>query len=271
MRTVAAPIRREQRFNGVLQILAFNWTFYALAALAILVLLALDRHFTIHPLLRMVLYPAMALALFWMLSSLLVSYYVYDRSRLYRWHWLALQFSKAPAHWANIHAGLDQTTDALERLFPDPARKVLDIYNASQMTEPSIRRARRSTNGAQRSEPANAASLPIGDSECDAIFLIFAAHELRNRQDRQRLFREVSRSLKADGQVIVVEHLRDGANFLAYGPGAFHFHSRKEWQASWHGTGLGLRSEISITAFVRSFILTKRQEPSKQSAPPVRP
>jgi SAM-dependent methyltransferase len=258
MNTIAPQIRRARRFKGVLQILAFNWTFYALAALVIVVVPALCLRFTIPTTLKLVLYPAMSLALFWMVSSLLVSHYVYDRSQLYRWDWLASLFEKPPAHWVNIHAGLDQTTDALERLFPDPTRKVLDIYSASSMTEPSIKRARQAEKITPRAEPADPSSLPMRDFECDAIFLIFAAHELRNRGDRHKLFLELNRSLKSGGQVIVVEHLRDSANFLAYGPGAFHFHSRREWQASWRATGLEVDREISLTPFVRSFILTRQ-------------
>jgi len=269
MSTIAPPVRQEQSFKGVLQILEFNWTFYALGALVTFVLLTFSRHIPSHPMLRLALDPAIALALFWMVSSLLVSHYVYDRSRLYRWDWLASLFKKPPAHWANIHAGLDQTTAALERLFPDPSAKVVDIYNAASMTEPSIKRARRSKNVAHRAEQAEPASLPLRDSECDGVFLIFAAQELRRREDRHNLFLEVSRSLKAGGQVIVVEHLRDWANFLAFGPGAFHFHSRSEWQASWRATGLEVDSEISITPFVRSFILKKRPGPQNHSAPPV--
>lgn len=248
--------RRPRRFQGVLQILAFNWTFYAAGTLLIVALLAFRRHWTIYPLLRPALYAAVVLTVFWMLSSLLVSHYVYDLSRLYRWDWLASLFQKPPSHWANIHAGLDQTTNALELLFPDPNRKVFDIYNASSMTEASIKRARRRGSNAQRPEQADPAALPSRDSECDSVFLIFAAHELRSREDRRKLFLEVRRSLKADGHVVVVEHLRDWANFLAYGPGAFHFHSKSEWLASWRATGLNVDREISITPFVRCFILT---------------
>ena len=269
MSTAARPIRRAQSFKVVLQILAFNWTFYALGALVVFVVTLISIRFTIPPTLKLVLYPATAVTLFWMMSSLLISHYVYDRSQLYQWDWLAPLFEKPPAHWANIHAGLDQTTAALERLFPDPARKVLDIYSASRMTEPSIRRARRSGSGAQHAEQADPSSLPVRDSECDAVFLIFAAHELRNRPDRHKLFLEVSRSLRAGGHVILVEHLRDWANFLAYGPGAFHFHSRKEWHASWCATGLGVEKEICITPFVRSFILKKLHEPPNHFETPV--
>ena len=231
---------RPKSFQGVLQILTFNWPLYALGVLVISVLLALNRYFTIHSLLRLALYATVALTTFWMLSSLLVSHYVYDRSHLYRWDWLATLFDKTPAHWANIHAGFDQTTEA------------------------SIQRARLRTS-VQRAESANASSLPMSNSECDGIFLIFAAHELRSRQTRQTLFVEVSRSLKVEGQVIVVEHLRDWVNFLAYGPGAFHFHSRKEWQASWRQTGLDVEKEISVTPFVRCFCLRRQHDPSNRN------
>ena len=249
------PARQPRGFKGVMQILAFNWTFYAFGALLIVILLALHRRLVIYPVARGALYSAVALTAFWMLASVLVSHYVYDRSRLYRWDWIAELFAKRPGHWVNIHAGLDQTTNALEQLFPDPDRRVFDMYNPLSMTEASIKRARRRGGVTQRTEEIDAASLPLSDSECDAAFLIFAAHELREREDRRKLFRELNRSLKADGQVIVVEHMRDWANFLAYGPGAFHFHSRKEWLASWQAIGLVTHEEISITPFVRCFVL----------------
>src|SRR5579863_2354141 len=140
---------RAERFEGVLQILAFNWTFYAMGAFVLIVLLVLSNCFAISLAFRLLIYPGMALTLFWMISSLLVSHYVYDRFPLYRWQWLIPLFDKPPAHWANIHAGLDQTSVELGRLFPDPSPRILDIYDTSRMTEASIKRARRRTSGIQ--------------------------------------------------------------------------------------------------------------------------
>jgi ubiquinone/menaquinone biosynthesis C-methylase UbiE len=58
---------------------------------------------------------------------------------------------------------------------------------------------------------------------------MMSAHEIRDPEERETFFRELTRLLAAKGQVVVVEHLRDMANMLAYNVGAFHFHTRAEW------------------------------------------
>jgi hypothetical protein len=55
--------------------------------------------------------------------------------------------------------------------------------------------------------------------------------------------------------VILVEHLRDPANFIAFGPGFLHFHSRRGWQRGWESAGFGLADEFRITPWVRVFVL----------------
>jgi hypothetical protein len=92
-----------------------------------------------EPILRPLL-PAVALA--WTLASLLASHYVYDRSALSTWTWLPDLLPAPPRSWASLHAGLDETFGALERLFPKGGT-TLDIYDPKEMTEPSIERARR--------------------------------------------------------------------------------------------------------------------------------
>jgi SAM-dependent methyltransferase len=242
-------------FSGVWQIFLYNWHFYAAAFIFDLLAVVLLMRFTPQAGIRLGIYLIAAVATYWALSSLVVSHYVYDRSHLYQWNWLAAALKKNPGSWANIHAGLDQTSDSLIRLFPSAQRRILDIYIPSEMSEPSIKRARHQAQPAAVPEQANPSALPLEDGECDTIFLIFAAHELRRREARLQFFCEISRVLKSGGCVVLVEHLRDWSNFLAYGPGALHFFSRREWLAVCTRAGLNVTNELRITPFVRCFVL----------------
>jgi SAM-dependent methyltransferase len=245
------------RFTGVTQIFIYNWPFYAgTVAIDLLVTLLLVT-VTLPGAIR---FPIFLLALgstFWAFSSLLVSHYVYDRSALHEFDWLTTVLRNSPKSWVNIHAGLDQTSEALLRLFPVADPRILDIYDRSQMSEPSIARARERSIGSLTAETANPLSLPLGDSEYDTVFLIFVAHELRHRSARLRFFGEIKRSLQPGGRVVLVEHLRDLNNFLAHGPGAFHFFSRREWLTLGNQAGLFPLGERSVTPFIRCLVFKK--------------
>jgi SAM-dependent methyltransferase len=246
-------------FSGARQIFLYNWHFYSAALFFDLLAVVLLMRFTPQARIRLVIYLIAGVATFWALSSLVVSHYVYDRSHLYQWNWLAAALMKNPGSWANIHAGLDQTSESLIRLFPDARHRILDIYTASEMSEPSIKRARHRAQPAAAPEQADPSALPLEDCECDTIFLIFAAHELRRREARLQFFREISRGVKPSGCVVLVEHLRAWNNFLAYGPGVLHFFSRREWLAVSGQAGFKVIDEFGITPFVRCFVLAKRQ------------
>ena len=57
----------------------------------------------------------------------------------------------------------------------------------------------------------------------------------------------------------VVEHVRDVANFLAFGPGFLHFHSTGTWRRAWRSAGVHDVCQFRVTPFVRVFVLKPAQ------------
>jgi SAM-dependent methyltransferase len=188
---------------------------------------------------------------------MLVSYYVYDLRGVNRWNWIPGMLSFPPRQWLNIHAGLDQSTFILTQFFPHTRYSVVDIYDPQEMTEPSIARARQMRSSPEPAVAARLDALPLPDHDRDTLFLLFAAHEIRQPSRRTEFFREAARVLADSGQLLLVEHLRDWRNFIAFGPGFLHFHSRDEWLRLAHVAGLAVEREDRITPFVRYFLMTK--------------
>jgi SAM-dependent methyltransferase len=248
---------KRARFEGVAQILRFNWHFYVIDCVIIIAAAPAISRLLIAQTLRVVAECAIAIAGFWILGSLVVSYWIYDRSPLMRWGWIRGALKSELRAWINIHSGLDESTPALRELFPRASWRVLDIYDERAMTEPSIRRARRLARNEIAAQAVSFRCLPIKSTEVDAVFLLLSAHELRTQSARDEFFAELHRILAPDGRIVLVEHLRDLANAIAFGPGAFHFHSRRTWLRTIGHAGFAVADEFRITPFVRVFILRR--------------
>jgi SAM-dependent methyltransferase len=177
---------------------------------------------------------------------------VYDRYPLYRLAWLSRNLSARPRRWLHLHAGLDEIGDALSAVFPSTEGRIADFFDPAEMTEPSIRAAR--ALAAASAPHVDWRDLPFPAATFDAVFLIFAAHELRRTESRLGLFREAARVLGPPGELVVVEHLRNWPNFLAYGPGFLHFFPARSWRRTAAAAGLTLRRSESLTPFVRLFV-----------------
>ncbi|HEX6462873.1 MAG TPA: methyltransferase domain-containing protein [Vicinamibacterales bacterium] len=243
--------------SNFVKIVQFNWPFYAAAvATAIGVPSIAARLALIWPI-RAVMYAGTVLVVMWIVASVAASWIVYDWSRLMEWDWMLQALGFSPKSWINLHAGYDPSTPALRKVFKDADGRVFDIFDPKEMTEPSIRQARRLARNAVAADAVDFHHLPVPTGTIDVATLLLSAHELRSEQARSALFTELRRILGPGGRVVVAEHLRDWANFLAFGPGCFHFHSRRTWTRCFSRHRFDIHREFSITPFVRVFVLRR--------------
>jgi hypothetical protein len=251
---------KRKPYQGVLNIIKFNWHYYVLS-FCFIVLLFLTRRFIISSFNII----ATLVLLFVVLStivSLVVSYYIYDYSELYSFKWLeGLDIGKN-RNIVNINAGFDETSQLLKQKYPDSNLTVLDFYDPEKHTEISIKRARKSYPAFKGTQVISTNHLPIAHQCIDYIFFIFALHEIRQEEERIDFLKQTGSAIKTDGRVVLVEHQRDMPNFLAFNIGFFHFYSNNTWKNNISRAGLVVESENKITPFVSIFILKKNDSSS---------
>lgn len=242
-------------FQGLWNIVRFNWQFYVLAIVLTVMLLLLRSEF--NNVFRVASNVLVVLICVSTLMSLVVSCYIYDFSDLYKLSWLNDIPMKDNGKIVNINAGFDETSNLLKSKFPNSELVVFDFYDPAQHTEVSIKRARKAYPPFPNSQRVKTNRLPLQDNSVEKVFAILSAHEIRNDDERSAFFKELHRGLTTSGQIIVTEHLRDVANFFAYNIGAFHFHSKATWLKSFESSGLSVIKIIKITPFITTFILAK--------------
>ena len=154
------------------------------------------------------------------------------------------------------HSGFDDASAELRQEFGDVQWQVLDHFDESQMTEPSIRRARAIFPPAAGTLPSRCDAWPVATESADAVLGLLAIHELRSEAERIAWFAECRRCLRQGGRVVLVEHMRDTANFIAFGPGFLHFHSPASWCRCWQCAGFRSIDQFRVTPFVRICVLS---------------
>jgi hypothetical protein len=247
-------MRERGRFTGAWLIVRFNWPLYA-AALAVIAGAVAVLALADAPRWKIAAFVVFAGAAWFLVGSLAASHIVYDRSGLHRGKWLTRALPQPPLRIAICHCGYDEISALVRERLPNSALSILDHYDDATMSEPSIRRARRLFPPAGSTTSAPHAVWPVGVGAFDAILGVLAIHELRSHTARAAWFSESRRCLAADGRIIIVEHLRDFANFAAFGPGFVHFHSVATWRRAWESAGLHCADTFRITPFVRIFVL----------------
>lgn len=252
--------RIRKPFQGILNIISFNRHFY-LFSFALVAGILIISNFLYHPYkIAGNIIAGLIVAITFI--SLMISFYVYDISALYKLSWVDDLPVDHVNKIINIHAGFDETSILLKDKFPNSVLIVFDFYDPLKHTEVSIKRARKNGLRYSNTQQVETSGLPLQQNYADIIFLILSAHEIRNEQERNVFFTELKRILKPTGKIIVTEHLRDLPNFLAYNIGFLHFIGKTAWYRAFKNAGLIISKEINITPFIKTFILTKNGTPS---------
>lgn len=238
--------------EGLRRIIAFNWPKLGAALGAVVAGVAVRVAPTSAVVDLVALLSAVGLGAFGV-SSLAVSWWVYDRSDLHDWNWLRPLLPADMPRWALVHAGFDEAGPALADVV-GPPEVVVDLSPGLRRTSASLRRARR-LHPAASTVAADACRLPLESSAYDSVLIVFAAHEVRDRHQRELLFDELRRVLAPGGHLVLVEHLRDTANVAAFGAGALHFQPRREWLRLAARSRLSTIGEVAKTSFIRGFAL----------------
>jgi SAM-dependent methyltransferase len=246
---------KRRKFQGVLNILSFNRHFY-LVGLGILAVLIVSRSFIAWP--DIVFWLIIVAFLYGLIMPLIISAYVYDFSGYYNFDWLKnlTKDGERVKLIININAGFDETSFIIKNKFPYSDLKVFDFYNAKQHTEPAIKRARKVSLVYPDTQQIASSSIPVKDNTVDIIFLLSAVHEIRAYKEKVQFLKECYRLCKTNGKVIMVEHLRDFPNFLAFTVGFTHFFSRSVWKNAFERAGFASIQETKFTPFMSIFDCT---------------
>ena len=243
---------KRRKFQGVVNILSFNRHFYVFGLIALTILIASRMIF--HwpgPLFWLIIFAF----LYGLIMPLIVSAYVYDFSGYYNFNWLkAFQIEDSNTKQiVNINAGFDETSFIIKNRFPQSDLKVFDFYNAERHTEPAIIRARKVSLVYPNTQQISSNSIPLKDNSVDIIFLLSALHEIRSPEEKVQFLKECHRICKQNGKIILVEHLRDFSNFLAFSVGFTHFFSKRVWEKAFKKAGFSSFVETKFTPFMSIF------------------
>jgi SAM-dependent methyltransferase len=229
--------------DGTRKVVRFNWPKYVAA---VAVVAASVRWAVWRPPFpgSVLLWLVATAATIWTCSSLVATWWVYDHKRIYD---LVGAELGPVGRYAAVHAGFDDATPHLERSIGYGPVAVADLQVRPRG---SLRRARDLPMAHDRAP----GPLPIRTAALDSVFLTFAIHEVRPREDQLALFAELHRVLVPGGRLVVTEHMLDPANLGVFGPGALHFQRAENWRRRARETRFDLVTDDRLTPFVRRLV-----------------
>ena len=243
---------KRRNFQGVLNILSFNRHFYYFGLGVIAIVMLSKCIITWNSILFWGLIISFSYGL---VIPLIISAYVYDFSGYYNFRWLKKLniIDNLAENIVNINAGFDETSFILKTKFRNTNLMVFDFYDQEKHTEIAITRARKVSLVYPNTTNISTSSIPLKDKSVDLIFLLSAAHEIRSFDEKVCFLRECKRICSNYGNVILVEHLRDLPNFLAFSVGFTHFFSKKTWIKAFREAGFHSCAEYKFTPFMSIF------------------
>ena len=239
-------------FQGVLNILDFNRHFYYYGVAALLVLLGIVYLIEMPRIIGIIVLISFTYGL---LMPLLISAYVYDFSGYYNLDWMDRYIDNPMESYdiVNINAGFDETSFLINHKLPNARLNVYDFYDKDLHTEAAIIRARKVSLVYPNTASIDSKQIPQDDNSADFVFLLSSAHEIRDFKEKVDFLKECHRICKPTGQVIMVEHLRDFPNFLAFTIGFNHFFSASTWRKAFMKAGFSHLQEQKFTPFMSVF------------------
>lgn len=248
-----------KRFEGMLRVVRFNWPLYMVAAASALSLLILTAQPMFAGWMQTIFGITAALVLLQTTLSLLASHWVYDLSPLKDWRFLQELIQPAESNTVankhtlcivNVHSGYDETSGALRQLFSGADIATIDLFPTLTKREASIIRARSLYPPLTPIICDTVTNWPLAEHSVDLILIAFAAHEVREATQRDMLFAQAAKVLSPTGRIILVEHVRDIANFVAFGQGFMHFMPLAEWIRCATQNELKIAKQYKITPLV---------------------
>ncbi len=243
---------KRRPFQGVLNILNFNRHFYYYGIAVLAGLLAICFWLKLPSIILILLILGFAYGL---LMPLIVSAYVYDFSNYYSLNWLdkIIHKDSQTTNVANINAGFDETSYLIKNKYENFELSVFDFYDDELHTEQAIIRARKVSLTYPNTRQIKTHSIPLDDNSMKYVFLLSTAHEIRDFEEKVAFLKECKRVCATDGKIIMVEHLRDFPNFLAFSIGYFHFFSKNTWKKAYNTAGFQKINETKFTPFMSIF------------------
>lgn len=185
-------------------------------------------------------------------ASLLASWWTYDLSPLRRWRFFVDDLTGETRRILLVIAGFDEVSGTLAEVFPGA---VIDVVDVVAEPEATVRRARKLYPAEVPVVDPRTLGAGEGPGAYDLVLFAQSAHEIRDPLTRATMFAAARTAVRDGGAVVVVEHLLDLPNAIAFGPGALHFHSERAWLASFAAGGLRVRRHAIVMPLVHSWVL----------------